>query len=60
MKKHVSTEDNLMTFNEHDLKTNSPKNNYSPKSKKEILEQDEYQTEPRQREQVKVTTNFYQ
>jgi len=49
-----------MTFNEHDLKTNSPKNNYSPKSKKEILEQDEYQTEPRQREQVKVTTNFYQ
>jgi hypothetical protein len=47
-----------MTFNERDLKPNSPMNKYSPKSKKEILEQDEYQTEPK-REQPKVAANFY-
>lgn len=34
-----------MTFNEQELKkTDSSKKKYSPQSKKEILEQDEYQT----------------
>jgi hypothetical protein len=47
----------MMTFNEKELKLSSPINNYSPKSKKEILEQDEYQTEPRVREEpAKVPT----
>jgi hypothetical protein len=44
----------MMTFNEHELRMGSPINSYSPKSKKEILEQDEYQTEPRVREESKV------
>ena len=48
LKKHTSQNDdhNILTFNEKELKVNSP-SGYSPVSKKEILEQDEYQTEPR-------------
>ena len=49
LKKHISADENIMTFNERDLQLNSPINKYSPQSKKEILEQDEYQTEPRVR-----------
>jgi hypothetical protein len=54
LKKHISNDDNMMTFNEKELKMGSPINSYSPKSKKEILEQDEYQTEPRVREETKM------
>ena len=36
LKKHISTQDNMMTFNNSELKTNSP-TGYTPISKKEIL-----------------------
>lgn len=49
-----------MTFNEREIKMNSPINNYSPKSKKEILEQDEYQTEPRVREEISNIPKYIQ
>lgn len=49
LKKHTSHDENILTFNEKAMKISSP-SGYSPVSKKEILEQDEYQTEPRVRE----------
>lgn len=50
-----------MTFNEKEMKVNPSNNNYSnysPESKKEILEQDEYQTEPRVREESQAVPNY--
>lgn len=60
LKKHVSTDENMMTFNEKELRTNSPISKYSPQSKKEILEQDEYQTEPRLREEAQKAPSSIQ
>lgn len=60
LKKHVSTDENMMTFNEKELRANSPINKYSPQSKKEILEQDEYQTEPRVREESQKMPSYIQ
>lgn len=50
----------MMTFNEKELRANSPINKYSPQSKKEILEQDEYQTEPRLKEEAQKVPSYIQ
>ena len=54
LKKHASNDEKILTFNQKGKNSQlNAGSGYSPESKKEILEQDEYQTEPRLREEHK-------